>query len=128
MADEPRYVDDPFEDDAPDLSTNGIENLAIIQVAQKICRRPSKPFHSMAEKRKWLKIDKQHSKGMISMAWIANCCEWARETNKERLIILMPALASLILNKARMTDWQQKYAEDAGEATDDDKDLAEDGF
>jgi len=126
--DEPYYVDDPFEGDAPDLSTNGIEHLEIVEEAQKICRRPANPFHSPAEKRKWIKIDKQYSKGMIGMPWIQHMFEWAKEKNKERLIIIMSSLATAILNKARMTDWNLGQAEEMGMATEDERDLADDGF
>ena len=126
--DEPRYVDDPFEGDAPDLSTSGIIHLHIVEEAQKICRRPTNPFHSPAEKNKWKKIDKQHDKGMISMEWIEHMFEWAREKNKSRTVIIMSSLASAILNKARMTDFNTGQAEEAGIATDDERDLAEDGF
>jgi hypothetical protein len=128
MSDEPYYVDDPFEGDAPDLSTSGIENLEIIKEAQRICRRYVNPFHSMAEKRKWMKIDKQYGKGMISMAWIQHMFDWAKEKNQERTIIIMSALASAILNKARMTDFNTGQAEELGIAVDDKRNLAEDGF
>lgn len=128
MTDEPYYVDDPFEGDAPDLSTSGIEHIDIIDTAKKVCRRPVNPFHSMAEKRKWLKIDKQIGKGMIGQPWIDNCIEWAKEKNKERLIIMMPALASLILNKARMTDFNANLSEEQGLPTKTEGDLADDGF
>ncbi len=128
MNDEPYYVDDPFEEGELDLSTSGIEHLHIVEKAQKICRRPRNPFHSMKEKRKWIQIDKKITRAIIGPAWIENCFDWATEKNKDRLIILMPALASLILNAARMTDFNQKTAEEMGLVTDDERDLAEDGF
>jgi hypothetical protein len=82
----------------------------------------------MAEKNKWKKIDRQHGKGMITMEWIEHMFEWAREKNKSRTAIIMSSLASAILNKARMTDWQTGQAEEQGIAVDDERDLAEDGF
>jgi hypothetical protein len=129
VVDEWRYVDDPFEDDGPDLSTSGIENLWIIEKAQDICRRPSHPFHSPKEKRKWAKIDKQHTKGMIGKPWIEHCLGWAKYKNKKRTVIIMPALANYILNKARMTDWNAtQKAEEEWEPTSEEGDLADDGF
>jgi hypothetical protein len=128
MTEEPRYVDDPFGDDAPDLSTSGIEHLHIVEKAQKICRRPVNPFHSPAEKNKWKKIDKQYDKGMISMEWIEHMFGWAKEKNRKRTVIIMSALASAILNKARMTDFNTGQAEEMGLAIKDERDLAEDGF
>jgi hypothetical protein len=134
MTDEPRYVENdsdgvPIEEE--DLSwqtTSGIDNLAIIERAQKICRRPRNPFHSKAEKNKYLKIDKQYSKGMISDAWLENCYDWAWKKNGTTLAITMPKLASLILNKARMTDFNARLDEDMGVPSQDDRDLADEGF
>jgi hypothetical protein len=128
MGDEPYYTDDPF-DEEPDLSTSGIENLWIIEKAQKICRRPSHPFHSPKEKRKWIKIDGQYSRGVIGELWLEHCLSWAEYKNKERLIIIMPALANYILNKARMTDWNAtRKTEEEWEPTTEERDLADDGF
>jgi hypothetical protein len=129
MTEEPRYVDDPFEEeDASWQTTSGIDNLDIIEGAQKICRRHVHPFHSKAEKNKWLKIDRQVTKGIIGKPWIDNCFEWAKGKNSDRLIITMPKLASLILNKARMTDWNASQAEEHGIAVEDERDLADEGF
>ena len=126
--DEPYYVDDPFEDSGPDLSTSGIIHIHLLEEAQRVCRRPTHPFHSQKEKNRWLKIDKQVEKGTISQAWVDNCLEWAREKNKERHAIVMSSLISLILNKPRMTDFHARMDDDMGIATEDDRDLAQDGF
>jgi len=109
-------VDDdgnPIDEGAKkDLTTSGIVNLHVVEKAMRICRRTVHPFHDVADKNKWLRIDKQISKGTIPMPWVENCFEWAREMNKERLIIMMPSLASLIINKARMTDWLGRQDKD----------------
>ena len=99
-------------DNQPDLTTSGIANLHLVEKAMKICRRTVHPFHSPGEKNKWLRIDKQISKGTIPVPWVEYCFKWARERNKERLIIVMPSLASFIINKARMTDWQGRQDKD----------------
>ena len=112
---EPYYVPagDEFGDsDGPDLSTSGIENLWIVEEAQEICRRPEHPFKSPAEKRKWKQIDKKYTKGIIKDPWLKHCFAWARGKNKQRLIIVMPALASYILNMAGMTDWNAEHVKE----------------
>ncbi|MHC4311220.1 MAG: hypothetical protein ACYSW3_01965 [Planctomycetota bacterium] len=126
--DEPYYVDDPFEGEGPDLSTSGIIHLNLLEEAQIICRRPKNPFHSMKEKNRWLKIDKQVEKGTISHAWVENCFEWAREKNRERHAIVMGSLISLILNKPRMTDFHAKMDSEMGLPTEEPGDLADEGF
>jgi hypothetical protein len=128
VTDEPYYVDDPFEDQKVDLSDSGVIHIEILKEAQKVCRRPVNPFQSPKEKNRWLKIDKQYDKGIISKAWIDNCFDWAREKNKERHAIVMGALISTILNKARMTDFHAKMEEDRGLPTISKHDPAQDGF
>jgi hypothetical protein len=102
---EQRYVDDPFEEE--DLSwrtpKTGIDNLHAVESAMAVCGR--KYFHSRAEKRKWERIDSNISSGTMPMKWLENCIEWARGKNKGRIIITLPKLTNLVLNRARMTDW-----------------------
>jgi hypothetical protein len=126
--DEPHYVDDPFEDQKQDLTDSGVVHIELLKEAQRICRRPSHPFHSMKEKNRWLKIDKQYDKGMISKEWIDFCFEWAREKNKERHAIVMSSLITLILNKARMTDFHSKMSEEKGLPGIVTEDLSQNGF
>lgn len=90
------------------LTTDGIVNLRMVEKAQKVCRRPSHPFHSNKDKRKWMRIDTQFTAGKIPRRWIDFCFEWVSEKNKIRTIITMDKLANLILNKARMTDYLSK--------------------
>lgn len=132
--DEPHYVDNDEqgipveEEDLSWKSMSGIDNAWIIERAQKICRRYVHPFHSQSEKNKWLKIDRQYTKGLISKEWLENCYNWAWESNRTTLRITMPKLASLILNKARMTDFHGKMEAEKGLPTKTDRDLAQDGF
>jgi hypothetical protein len=132
--DEPRYVDNdsdgvPVEEEDLSWQTlSGIERTDIIERAKKVCRRYKHPFHSQAEKNKWLKIDKQVVKGTISDEWLEFCFHWAWEKNSTTLRITMPKLASLILNKARMTDFHATMNEERGMPTIGMEDLAQNGF
>ena len=134
MTEEPHYG--PLDRDGTpveeeDLSwqtLSGIDNVWIIERAQKVCRRYKHPFHGQPEKNKWLKIDRQYSKGMISKEWLENCYTWAWEQNRTTLRITMPKLASLMLNKARMTDFHGKMEQEKGLPTKSERNLAEDGF
>jgi hypothetical protein len=128
MTDEPYYVNDPFEDQKQDLTDSGIVHIEILKEAQKICNRRVHPFHSPKEKNRWLKIDKQYDKGIISKEWIENCFEWTREKNKERHAIVMGSLITLILNKARMTDFHSRMNEERGLPGKGTEDLSQDGF
>jgi hypothetical protein len=128
MSDQPRYVDDPFEDEGPDVSTSGIENIEVLEKAQRVCRRWANPFHKTAEKRKWLTIDKKITKGKIGEPWLEHCFTWAKGKNQERLVIKLPALASYINNTVAMSDWLQGQAKEQGVATQDERDLSQEGF
>lgn len=134
MTDEPYYGEldsdgNPVDEQDESWRTlAGIDNVWIIERAQKVCRRYVHPFHGKPEKNKWLKIDRQFTKGLISKEWIEDCYNWAWNKNRVTLRITMPKLASAILNKARMTDFHAKMNTEKGLATKSDKDLAQDGF
>ena len=118
MTEEPRYVDDPFEEeDLGFRNLTGIENLHLVESAQKVCGR--KYFRSPSEKRKWLKIDGQVTRGVISTKWVENCIEWARAKNKGRIIITLPKLTSLVQNRARMTDWLAEHTDEPSHTRED---------
>ncbi len=111
MSEEFRYVDDPFEEEDLGFRTmTGIENLHLVESALRICGR--KYFRSPSEKRKWLKIDGQVTRGVIPTGWVKNCMEWARNKNKGRIIITLPKLTSLVQNRARMTDWLAEHPDE----------------
>lgn len=108
---EPRYVDDPFEDeDLSYRSLSGIENERMVGKAFGITGR--KYFRSPKEKRRWLLIDAQMAKATMPVTWVENCFDWARGKNKHRIIITLPRLINLILNKARMTDWLAEHSDE----------------
>ena len=109
--DEPTYIDIGDEFDIEDNSwkyPDDLENQDIIKKVFFICGR-RKYFHSKKEGRKWRQIDGQVSRKAIRVEWVNNCIEWAKSRNEHRFSINVTALASLVLNKARMQDWLMKH-------------------
>jgi hypothetical protein len=112
--DEPRYVDpdDPWEDDQikkDKTNLSGIENIHLLGMLRNATgRKMGSDFQSPKEKRRFMLIHDQYKKGLTPFGWIESCVEWAKSKNKQRTIIMFPALVSAILNKARMQDWISK--------------------
>jgi hypothetical protein len=102
-----RYVDVGEEWDEEDFGwrhIDGFENRDIIEKAFRVCGN-RKYFKSKKESRKWNMIDGQLSRGAIRKEWVNSCIEWAEDKNSVKFAINVDALASLVLNKARMQDW-----------------------
>lgn len=107
MNDKPRYIDVGDEFDTEDHSwkyPDDLENQDIIKKVFYICGN-RKYFRSQKEARKWRKIDGQLSRGAIKKEWVQSCIDWAHDKNRKVFAIKVDALASLVLNKARMQDW-----------------------
>ncbi len=113
MNDEPRYVDpdDPFEDmqalkDKKNL--NGIDNLDLLaKMRAATGRKPTTDFADAREKRRYLLVENQNSKGLIPDGWIDFTTEWVADYNRKhgRIRIMFPKLLDYVLNKAKMQDW-----------------------
>lgn len=121
MTDEPRYVDDPFEEEDHWWKTDELIHQEILRQAFSACRRTFR-FKSKSERTKWTRIDKQLADNKIPFAWIENCITWAEKKNRPlypRVAIQLESLANFILNKSRMEDWLGKNPDIAQEWLDD---------
>lgn len=120
MIDEPIYIDAGDEFDMEDHSwkyPDDLKNQIIIKQVFYICGK-RKYFKSKKEARKWRKIDGQIDRGVLPSGWVKNCIDWAKDKNEQLCAIKVDALGSLILNKARMQDWQMEHKRDARKPND----------
>lgn len=116
MSEEPRYVDDPWEEEDNWWKPDDLVNQDLIISAFLSAGRTSKRFRSKSEKNRWKRIDERISNGKLPKAWVQNCIDWAMGRNKQHfpaIAIKFTALTSLILNGARMDDWLSEHPEAA---------------
>jgi hypothetical protein len=121
LHDEPRYVDDPWEDEDNWWEPRDLIHQDELKQAFSVCKRSFR-FKSRSERTKWARIDKQLGEGKIPLPWFEAMVDWAAQKNRRnypKVIIKLPALANTILNKSRMEEWLSEHPEEAQEWLED---------
>jgi hypothetical protein len=97
---DPRYVDDPFDD--RDLSIEGADLYYpdLCQEAFYSCGRRRNMFKSDQELSRWRRIDRLIESGDIPKEWIRDRCIYA-----EKYRMGLPKLMTAILNAGKMEEW-----------------------
>lgn len=103
---EPRYVDNPFEEDDLWKDHRNASKRDILEQAFDVTWRTSKRFQSEAEFRRWEKAAK------LDDDWLYELIDWAEQKNERVVAIKMPQLLSAMLNKARYDDWLSRQEEE----------------
>lgn len=114
--DEPRYVDDAFDDRDLSIEGAGLFFPEICRAVFKACGRTRGQFKSDAEISRWNRVDKALKNKSIPQGWITDRLELVKKYRMS-----FQKATSAILNVGLMEDWKRRtgyYQEDSLEVKD----------